>query len=877
MPVLKATSAKVAIKDGGEPVTRFWQHLVPKAKTIFPILKTARSRRLVFYTDSDSIALEVAPNQSYHLVVLLNRLDSCFVELSTKSPLYQPTSAQSDTIPIVLDKNNGICLPCRLNGVPVKACIFDSGASHTYLAGDSLDKKMHLVLDGFIEDESVSGLATKPTSRGNHLNVGQLYWQNMPLVYIQEAGYTAGGLWVGYNAVENKVVELNFDNSQMILHERLPADMSGYKRVPMRHTSGGTYIKVGINDGKTDHEGWFLFDTGASMTLCAAGRFPQAEGLFEKLKKIGSATVGSTEEETFSMDVVRAPKLTIGGIEIGQIPIFLGKEDRSQMGLNGSVGVELMRGFNIVVDYPNSQMWVQPNHLFKSTFEVKKGKKPILWVVAAAAMLGLSLFYIRRRIKKILCFLFIFPSLNLSFAQEGNLIRNTMANNFSLSYKQLKEYEGVYEYKNNTTLKIAASPIDTILICIIHESRYPFSTLSKDVFLNATRDSVVFFRNKNKKVAGCISGKDTFMMLHKKVNFPKNMWYARLNAPKDYAYTYKMPNCDKDGINVGNMDSTRLDKKLIAEMVEKIVRGTYPNVHSVLIVKDDRLVLEEYFYEHNKNKLHELRSATKNFISALTGIAIEKGYIKSVNEKVLPFFPEYTFQNISEEKRKMNIENLLTNQSGLNCDTYNPKAVGNESIMAYEKDWIQYSLDLPMNDSAGGIGQYCSSNPIIMGRIIEKSTNMPLAKFAEQTLFRDLGIKKFDWHFKPDLSSAETFCQLSLRSRDMAKLGMLYLNNGLWNGKQVISKEWIEQSLTKHAVVAGLDYGYLWWTRYLDANGTRYYGKLAQGNGGQKIYIFKELHLVVVITAGHYNMQSSSNELVSKYILPSFNPAASGR
>ena len=79
------------------------------------------------------------------------------------------------------------------------------------------------------------------------------------------------------------------------------------------------------------------------------------------------------------------------------------------------------------------------------------------------------------------------------------------------------------------------------------------------------------------------------------------------------------------------------------------------------------------------------------------------------------------------------------------------------------------------------------------------------------------------------------------------------------------------QSFDKHAVVAGLDYGYLWWTKYLDANGVRYYGKLAQGNGGQKIYIFKELNLVTVITAGHYNIQSSSNEINAKYILPAFN------
>ena len=105
----------------------------------------------------------------------------------------------------------------------------------------------------------------------------------------------------------------------------------------------------------------------------------------------------------------------------------------------------------------------------------------------------------------------------------------------------------------------------------------------------------------------------------------------------------------------------------------------------------------------------------------------------------------------------------------------------------------------------------------------------------------------------------------------MAKFGLLYLNNGLWNGKQVIPKEWVEQSFAKHSVVSGLDYGYLWWTKYLDADGVRYYGKLAQGNGGQKIYVFKELNLGAIITAGHYNMQSSSNELNAKYILPAFN------
>ncbi|MDI9312679.1 MAG: serine hydrolase [Limnohabitans sp.] len=443
---------------------------------------------------------------------------------------------------------------------------------------------------------------------------------------------------------------------------------------------------------------------------------------------------------------------------------------------------------------------------------------------------------------------------------------------YNITYKQLKDYEGLYEYQNNATLKIAISPKDSIMYAIINESKYKLSPVEKDLFIDMTKTKVQFFRNKKNKIAGYYyAGKDTFNLLSTKVAFPKTMWYPRYNVPKNYKYSYQQPKNDNDGLQTGNIKNASLDTALLNEMMRKILDGTYPNVHSVLIIKDGKLVFEEYFYEYNKTKLHELRSATKSYISALAGIAIDKGYIKSVKEKILTYFPEYTFRNNLNAKNQISIENLLTNQSGLDCDVYNPKAVGNESIMAYENDWIQYSLDLPMKDSAGGIGQYCSSNPIILGRIIEKATKMTVPEFARQTLFKDLGINNFIWNFKPNKSSAETFCQVNLTPRDMAKFGLLYLNNGVWNDKQVISKEWVEQSLAKHSILAGLDYGYLWWTKYLDAEGVRYYGKLAQGNGGQKIYIFKELNLVTVITAGHYNMQSSSNEINAKYILPAFN------
>jgi len=307
---------------------------------------------------------------------------------------------------------------------------------------------------------------------------------------------------------------------------------------------------------------------------------------------------------------------------------------------------------------------------------------------------------------------------------------------------------------------------------------------------------------------------------------------------------------------------------LLSEMMHKIVDGTYPNVHSVLIIKDSKLIFEEYFYEYTQDSLHELRSATKSFVSALIGIAIEEGFVKSKDEAVLSYFPEYSFNNSSEGKKRITIENLLTQQSGLDCDISNDKSEGNEMKMSYSNDWVKFTLDLPMVDTPGGKGMYCSGNVIVAGRIIEKATEQPLTEFAQKNLFEPLGITNFKWNFKPDISSAETFCQLYLRPRDMAKFGLLFLDNGNWNEKQIISPDWVKQSLRKHSTIQNVDYGYLWWIKYLDANRVRHYGKAAQGNGGQRIFIWPQQNMVTVITGGNYNTQSPSDDLIRKYTLP---------
>ena len=442
---------------------------------------------------------------------------------------------------------------------------------------------------------------------------------------------------------------------------------------------------------------------------------------------------------------------------------------------------------------------------------------------------------------------------------------------YKTTYNQLKEYEGLYEYTNHSTLKIAASPADTCLYAILNESRYKLTAFDKDLFLNMSKEKVLFIRNKTQKITGYAYNKDTFRLLNKKVAFPRSMWYPRLNAEKHFTYQYHQPKDLKDGLPTASIIKSGLDTALLAQMMRKIVDGTYPRVHSVLIIKDGKLVFEEYFYEYNRDSLHELRSATKSFVSALTGIAIDKGFIKNIDIPVLSFFPEYNFTNSSDSKKRITIENLLTNQSGLDCDISNDKSTGNETQMGYADDWVKFTLDLPVIDTPGGKGMYCSGNVIVAGRIIEKATKQPLPEFARNNLFAPLGIKNFKWNFKPDPSSAETFCQLYLRPRDLAKFALLFHNQGKWNGKQIISADWVQQSFMKHSVVQNVDYGYLWWIKYLDADGVRYYGKAAQGNGGQKIYIFEQQNLITVITGGNYNTQSPSDELIKKYILPAFN------
>jgi CubicO group peptidase (beta-lactamase class C family) len=441
-----------------------------------------------------------------------------------------------------------------------------------------------------------------------------------------------------------------------------------------------------------------------------------------------------------------------------------------------------------------------------------------------------------------------------------------------ISYEQLKEYEGLYEFMNHSTLQIAASPVDSTLYAIINQSRYKLKYKEKDVFWNNANTPVTFHRDQTGAINGYTSNEGTFKLINRNVHFPAQMWYPRAVADrKNFVYNYTKPEQLDDGLATAGLDGSGLDPKLLAMMMHKIVAGQYPNVHSVLIIKNKKLVFEEYFYEYTRDTLQELRSASKSVVSAVTGIAIHQGKIKSVHEKLPALLPEYHFANPSPLKDQITLQDMLDNQSGVNYDEAWDKSMGNEQDMGFSNDWVKYTFDLPMIDTPGIKGRYNSGNPITVGFIVQEHVGMKLYDFAAKNLFGPMGVTNFEWNFKPDRSNADNYCQVRLRPRDMAKFGLLFLNNGVWQGKQVVPAEWVAESTAKHSVVEGVDYGYLWWLKYLDADGVRYHSFAAQGNGGQKIYVFRDLDLIVVTTGGNYNTQSPADELIKTYILPAFN------
>jgi CubicO group peptidase (beta-lactamase class C family) len=269
-------------------------------------------------------------------------------------------------------------------------------------------------------------------------------------------------------------------------------------------------------------------------------------------------------------------------------------------------------------------------------------------------------------------------------------------------------------------------------------------------------------------------------------------------------------------------------------------------IHSLLIVRNDRVILDAYFYPYDGTIYHDLASVTKSVVTTLIGIAIDQGKL-SLDDTMLSFFPDHQIANLDERKQKITIRDLASMSAGLDCDPLNDEITLNK--MRASEDWVQFSLDLRAVKEPGKGFTYCGISMHLLSAILQKATGMSALEFAQRNLFAPLDIVDVYWPADPQ-GIMHGWGDLCLKPGDMAKLGSLFLHKGQWQGKQIVSSQWVESALQSYRKGTGRieDYGYGWWIGQPE-NEPEF---LAAGNGGQKIKVYPRLNLIVVTTGGGF-------------------------
>lgn len=369
-------------------------------------------------------------------------------------------------------------------------------------------------------------------------------------------------------------------------------------------------------------------------------------------------------------------------------------------------------------------------------------------------------------------------------------------------------------------------------------------------------------------------------------------------------YIYQPPENINDGFDVGTLDEVNIDSALIEKAMNDINRGKFKEVHSLLIFKDNRLVLEEYFQGHkyqwdapnhhgelvtwDRDMMHVCQSVTKSITSACIGIAIDEGFIESVHQSIFDYLPEHQHLN-TDRKDKITIEHLLTMTPGLEWMEWNAPYSSRENPIIeiwfqeaeQNKDPFTFVLEGSLKDEPGTSFRYYGGNQIVLGGIIENATQMNIDEFSAKYLFEPLGTDSFEWWVRFEGGVIEAAGGIKMTPRDMVKVGVTYLNEGVWNGKRVISEQWVEKSATAFAGNKGINvpgtdkknvgYSYSWWTKTFSDSGKGIHMFYAAGWGGQHIMVFPELNAVVVTTGGTYTSSTKIFALLEKYIIPAFN------
>ena len=352
--------------------------------------------------------------------------------------------------------------------------------------------------------------------------------------------------------------------------------------------------------------------------------------------------------------------------------------------------------------------------------------------------------------------------------------------------------------------------------------------------------------------------------------------------------SYQRPPVLMDGWQTADADSLGVDSVALGKLTATIRAWPELGVHAILIERSGKLIYESYFDGFDERwgqplgrvsmtatSKHDLRSVTKSVVSALTGIALSEGAIKSLDQPVIEWFPEFPELN-TPDRRRVTLAHVLAMTSGLKWNEEVPYSnpQNDEIRMTRDARPLHYALSVPFAVDPGTDFNYNGGLTQVMAAVIERATKTPIEDYARAKLFEPLGITDVEW--VGDLAGMPAAASgLRLRPRDLAKFGSLYLHGGRWNGKQVVPEDWVARSTRRQFRFrpgSGADsegefgYAYFWWYNCYPTSTGLVEARTAVGNGNQRVFVLPGLDMVVTILAGRYNDFTTGATLGSRIL-----------
>lgn len=352
--------------------------------------------------------------------------------------------------------------------------------------------------------------------------------------------------------------------------------------------------------------------------------------------------------------------------------------------------------------------------------------------------------------------------------------------------------------------------------------------------------------------------------------YPSNsFWRTRLAIVEAGISTPQEPKAWKHS----SYEKVGLDPKPFNNLVRKAKKGDYAGLHGLVVVKGDTIIGEAYFEGFTPFRPHDTRSVGKSFTALIAGIAVDQGKLEE-HRSIFDYYPELRKKpEWQAEKDQVHLAHLLGMSSGLDAFDDRADSPGNENYYQENlQNWGEHALNLKLVFKPGSQLVYASANYLLAANLVAKATKIPLLKYSHQHFFNPLGIQYYRWYLSPN-GDAYGAGGMRITPRDMAKIGRLIRDNGMFEGQQIVSRDWIAKTIRTQfkGELWGKNYGYGWYNHDVETKGQTIKVISAAGNGGQRIWVMPQLDAIAVLTMGHYNSpkQRLADELLTNIVVPS--------